>query len=188
MFGVRQRGYRNSAFAGSVLSVDGATGAIDLTGTYASKALYIAKAADETITSNATVQNDDELLLTLAANTVYEVMVGLLITATSNVPDFKYGFTGPAGALWTGGGIGYTAAATTTGGTTTPGGAFAGISDTAFAGIVTGINNFIRVQLKVTTVATAGTFRLQWAQNTSDAASLTVTGFGNSWMSARKVA
>jgi hypothetical protein len=62
---------------------------------------YVEKFADETVTSSATLQDDDELQFTLGvANAVYDLYGNIIYGAggATSVNGFKYTFTGPAGA------------------------------------------------------------------------------------------
>lgn len=56
------------------------------------------KEADETVTTNTTLQNDDELLFAVAANEVWQ-FEGVLSLSAPTAADFKMTFTGPAGAV-----------------------------------------------------------------------------------------
>lgn len=61
--------------------------------------LHVFKAADETVTNSATVQNDDHLVLAVAANTDYWMECQVVYNApTAN--DMKLGWTVPAGATF----------------------------------------------------------------------------------------
>jgi hypothetical protein len=54
----------------------------------------VVKNADETISSNATLQNDDELAVAVSASTDYIYTAHILMESSSNA-DFKYAFTLP---------------------------------------------------------------------------------------------
>jgi hypothetical protein len=118
------------------------------------------KTIDETVNNSATMQNDDELFVAVAANSVYEL--NLRIQYNSNATaDFKYGFTFPAGTTMqytqTVYGVGIAVLNTfEQDQTSTPGiegqAAIKGI-------LITGV---------VITSSTAGTLQLQWAQNTAN--------------------
>jgi len=68
--------------------------------------LFVRKAADETVTNNATLQDDNELFLAVDANATYEMRMFLLYQATT-AGDFQMTLTGPAGATlnWELGGL-----------------------------------------------------------------------------------
>lgn len=127
---------------------------------------YVRKTADESVTSSTAYQNDDALVLPLAANDHYRFELFLRYEAAA-AADIKAQFTGPAGfslkgvihRLSSGG------AATTDDliddFTEASGPAIGGIgAGTALACTITGI---------VLTAATAGNLQVQWAQVTSNA-------------------
>lgn len=62
--------------------------------------LFARKTGDETIISNATLQGDDDLFVTVAANTVYEFRLRAIINS-GTTPDFKMGWTFPTGLTMT---------------------------------------------------------------------------------------
>lgn len=123
------------------------------------------KTATETVTSSTTLQDDDDLLLTVSANTNYWVE-GLLFVATgaSNTPDIKFGVNIPSGTFrWCTNGLGPTATATLdiidkhsyTGGT--------GVG----VGSISGSNTAIPFSGIARIGASGGNLKIQWAQNTS---------------------
>ncbi len=59
----------------------------------------INKTVDETVNNSTALQNDNDLFFAMAANTSYHVDVTLLLNATTNVPDWKYGWSVPAGCV-----------------------------------------------------------------------------------------
>jgi hypothetical protein len=59
--------------------------------------LIVRKTADESLTSNTTLQNDDVLLLPLLANEIWQFVFGLSMSAGSGTGDIKVAFTFPAG-------------------------------------------------------------------------------------------
>lgn len=54
------------------------------------------KSIDETVISTTTLQDDNELVVAVAANAVYELRMFLAYT-TADTPDIKVGFSVPAG-------------------------------------------------------------------------------------------
>lgn len=56
------------------------------------------KAADESIISNATLQNDDDLFIALPANSLWAIQGFITVTCASATPDFAMAFTIPAAA------------------------------------------------------------------------------------------
>lgn len=139
---------------------------------------YIAKSADETVTSNATLQNDDHLVLPVVANAVYTFALDLYMTeATDFVGDFKMSFTCPTGAAFDMHGSGAHATNLTIG--TSSDGEWIGKLATSSAaatlafGVGTGLTG-VRVYGRLVMSSTAGNFQLQWAQNASDASGTTL--------------
>lgn len=128
--------------------------------------LSVLKTTDESVASSTTLQDDDELFLTLEANGVYE-FEALLIITSDVTPDFKY--------LWNeaDGTFDFTQTLWETG---------AAVSQdsineisAALAVIVTGTTeNFILIKGIIIAAGAGGTLQLQWAQNTSDAGSTVV--------------
>jgi len=116
----------------------------------------VAKSADETVNNSAVLQNDDELKLTVGANEVWVFSLYIPHYATAT-PDFKMGFTIPAGATfrWN----------------TGAGGTWVWKeSDTvAVAGSDALPERGCFVTGYIDTAGTAGTLQFTWAQNTATA-------------------
>jgi hypothetical protein len=151
---------------------------------------YIAKTADETVTSSATLQNDDHLVLPVVANAVYTFALDLYTSeGTDFVGDFKMSFTCPAGATFDMHGSGAHTTDLTTG--TSSNGEWIGKLATASAaatlafGVGTGLTA-VRVYGRLVMSSTAGNFQLQWAQNASDASGTTLKA--GSYMTMSRVA
>lgn len=131
--------------------------------------LTVTKTADQSVTSSTALVNDTALSVTVAANATYQLMDCVLFYngAAQGTADLKFQFTGPAGST-----LNMTALAFPTsggfGGTVFSG--ITGLSATRTAG-TNGSSNTLPALLYGTlvTTATAGTFQLQWAQNTSNA-------------------
>lgn len=124
------------------------------------RGLRVMKASTETVNNSATLQNDDELLLAVAANTTYRFLARLLFTSPTT-PDIKFGFTYPAGATAT-----YTLHGIA------PGGSFAAFHQTETtisAQEGTGSASACTMIGTWTISSSAGTVQLQWAQNTANA-------------------
>jgi hypothetical protein len=152
---------------------------------------YIAKTADETITSSTTLQNDDHLVLPVVANAVYRFELDLYMTeSTDYVGDFKMSFTCPSGATFDMHGAGahitdLISPATNSNGewigklATTSAGATLGFG---VGNVLTGVRVYGRLVMS----STAGNFQLQWAQNASDATGTTLKA--GSYMTMTRVA
>ena len=137
---------------------------------------FALKTVNETVSSNTTLQNDDALLWAVAANATYALDLRLLYNSGAT-GDLKVQFTAPASATMSWGGIW----ANTSGALTNP-------SNNNLASVQSmgGGGDFsATIHGTLTTVGTAGTLQLQWAQNTSDATNTTV--YAGSWGSIWRV-
>lgn len=128
-------------------------------------AVDVRKSADESLTSNAVLQDDDELLFAIGANEIWVFQFNLLYT-TLATPDIQLAVTAPTGATcdYAGGGVDVASGA----GSTACGGAI-----TVTAGSATA-NDPLYLSGTIANGSTAGTVRLQWAQNTSNSNATTV--------------
>lgn len=129
-------------------------------GDYVGKPLYLEKGSDESVTTSTTFQDDDDLQFAGVANAVYEVIFAVRFTRTLNTCGRKYQFVGPAGSV--GGVIGSTVTSST----------FASDDVAPAAGVPDDDDETISGTLRVKMSSTAGTVKLQYAQNTSHASAL----------------
>lgn len=132
-------------------------------GDYVGKPLHLEKAGDESVSTSTTFQDDDDLQFSAVANAVYEIKYAVRFTRTVNTCGRKYQFVGPAGA--TGGVIDTTVLSST----------FASgdqVPDTGTGGGTDSADETLSGTLRVKIAATAGTVKLQFAQNTSHASAL----------------
>lgn len=143
--------------------------------------IFARKTVDETVTNattGTTLQNDDELFVSVAASTVYRFECNLGIS-TPTTTDFKCLFTFPAGLT-----MKYTLVCTTAGAaalfpfnldqtTTVTIEGNAAVQGAVFTGIII-------------VGATAGTLQLQWAQGTATASNTTVQA--GSYLTLQKMA
>jgi hypothetical protein len=144
--------------------------------------LFARKTADETITSNATLQDDNDLFVTVEANAIYHTLV-LVKEVSQATDDFKTGFTGPSGYSFSGEARaprGDAAGNAEVGGWDIG----AGAHGIAFGGAA-GFNLPVHLEGILITAGTAGTFRLQWAQSSASASGTTVRA--GSFMILRRV-
>lgn len=181
--------------AADVILTRSGTSTLTLTGnlvvTGIGQTQYVAKTADETVTSSTTLQNDDHLVLPVAANAVYMFALDLYtIDAADFVGDFKMSFTCPTGATFDmhGSGAHITDLAS---GTSSNGEWLAKLACTsASANLVFGVGNTsvtgIRVHGRLVMGSTGGSFQLQWAQNASDTSGTTLKA--GSYMTLTRVA
>lgn len=143
-------------------------------GTDETGTILVEKDADESLNNSNTLQNDDHLKYTMAANTAYAVEMIIYYTSTSSSPDFKYAFTIPAGASMNLLGQGFIS-------TTAITNCRINASGTACALVGSVVPDWtISVIGIVQTAATPGDFQLQWAQNNVNSANTVVNK--NSWM------
>lgn len=145
--------------------------------------IYVLKAADETLNTNAVAQDDNELIVPVDANSTYMITVMVLYNSPTTA-DFRYNFSLPAGAS------GYKATAHAPLATT----ACSDTSTTTINNSITSADNNVggagavcalRITGTVIVAGTAGNVTFQWAQATSDAGTTTV--YANSWIAYRKV-
>lgn len=125
--------------------------------------LQATKTLDESVISNTTLQDDDELLVAVAAASIYDLTLDLYYTS-GVTPDLKFGWTYPAGTTIKASMQGY----------------FSGVMQSVLIS-QTGVNSLdggtdfaCVVRGRIFTSSTAGTLRLQWAQVTSNATNTTV--------------
>jgi hypothetical protein len=125
------------------------------------------KTSNESVTSSTTLQNDDDLFVSVTSNSTY--IVHCLINCDgASTGDIKIQFTGPAGASFTG-----LCNGLAIGGATGSDDQVASI-DLATAksfGLAggAGVTRPVNIHGNLVIAGTSGTFRLQWAQDTSDA-------------------
>lgn len=143
--------------------------AADMT-TYFVQQAVIVKTADESVTSSTTMQNDNELLVPVAANTRYWVECFLIYSAHPNF-DCKTGYSGPSGSTFDWCGDGLISGETTTVGEVTK--SLQGLGSTpGHAGVLESGSPIDMVAMHkgvLTTGGSAGTLTLRWAQLSSGA-------------------
>jgi hypothetical protein len=139
------------------------------------------RTVDNSIIGTTLLQSDDELVLPVDQNTVYEITGWLEFSCASATPDLKVNFTEPSGATWKA--HFYTD-------TVGNGGAVSDIhyssGSTGWVVNMTGSNNaYVEVRLSLQVGANAGNLVFQFAQNVQDATPLILKA--NSWIKAIKV-
>lgn len=132
----------------------------------------VIKAASETVNNSATLQDDDDLLFTVDPNAIYQVS-GVITYSSGTTPDFKFGWTVPAGTIIDGVV------------TDSPDGAASNELKTfsesgstvlnADAGDIATV-----IMFTVASGGTAGPVQFQWAQNTMTASD-TILRAGSGW-------
>lgn len=131
----------------------------------------VVKSADESVTSSATLQNDDVLLFALEANSKYKFKL-LAFVVSAQTPDFKWALTFPAAATMM---ALYGSDDAATGGAVSADGVYT-TSATAVTQVwsVDGTTGYLIVEGSIITAGTAGNLQFQWAQGTSNATAATV--------------
>jgi hypothetical protein len=122
------------------------------------------KTVDETVNNSATLQNDDELFVAVEASLTYDFEAEIFYNS-GTTPDFKFGWTFPAGLTMT-----YSVYAA-------GGAVFLGYSEIQTSvPVIDGQGAAVAALLKGTVIvfSTAGTLQLQWAQNTANASNTVV--------------
>lgn len=138
----------------------------------------VRKTADETVNNSVTLQNDDALLLALAANETW-YFIAVLSQIGNNTADFKFAFTVPTGATLNWGCVGKINTAGTAGPCDS-------ITTSGTADDNDGATDARRVTLRGVVVngGTAGNLQLQWAQSTATVVDTKV--LTNSYLEAHK--
>jgi hypothetical protein len=137
------------------------------------------KTADQTVTNNATFQNDAFLAFAMAANSSYTIDAAINFSGTSAAADFKYTFTAPAGAS-----VYLNTDAATSANTNTVCN-IAASGQTCTVLIAANFRGTIRVTGYIRTAGTAGNLQFQFAQN-ANAGGQSVTVYQGSQISYRK--
>jgi hypothetical protein len=140
--------------------------------------LIVRKTADESVTSNTTLQDDDVLALTVLANEVWQITLYLIYQAAT-AGDLKFAWTFPSGTLtgayvWLDDSGGYpTNNHWNTATSPTP--------SFAMHGFGTEAEGPIPINMLYAVGGTGGTLRFQWAQQTSSGTATTVKANSTLW-------
>jgi hypothetical protein len=151
---------------------------------------FVYKAADETVTSSTTLQNDNDLTLPVVANGIYLVDLNLVALDAGNFTgDLKTCLAYPTGSTVHVMGVGPHDTGLSSGTNSTAewvartDQSGTSSTSTSYGAGTTAVTVMIRALVIVG--STAGSVTLQWAQNTSDASGVTLkTG---SWMRMERV-
>lgn len=160
--------------AGEVLTADDVN-------TYLVNTIVARKSATESVLDSSTYQDDDDLSVSVAANSTYEFTLALRYDA-STTGDIKFQLVGPAGSTIEGVMVKNHASASSTTDVTVK--EYSGAESAA--GLGAGTTMALEVIGLAVIAGTAGTFKLQWAQNVADAAVPTRV-FSNSYICLRRV-
>ena len=147
------------------------------------KPLFVIKQTQESVSSSTTLQDDDELTITLAANTLYSFESIVYFTKATSGPDAKM--------LWVAADGSYDVHVIKTDDTSAASAALVGgLNEATAASVISTLSSagdityaYSRGQIK--TAGAGGAFKLQWAPNTSTANALNLEA--NSWMRATKI-
>lgn len=163
-------------FGRSLLEGAGAIGirsalGVKIAGEVGGPPVIVRKTADETVNASTALQNDDHLVVAVAANAVYRIELMLLTSAGSTNEDWKFDWTMPAGATLRWGAASGAEAAVAPWGAVASGSAEQAIMTESSVMSIGGANvaggTLILGILAV--AGTAGNLQFRWAQNTSAA-------------------
>lgn len=143
----------------------------------------VRKSADEQVTSNTTVQDDDHLVIALEANSVYAIDSFLMFDSDATA-DIKFTFAGPSGST-----IAFTSDGISAGNSNNIGSIKMDVNTAgveAVLGGFIGTKTCIRPAGVIVTAGTAGNIVFRWAQNATSGTPTTI--YANSWLRAQKIA
>lgn len=133
---------------------------------------HVIKAADESVTNSTTLQNDDHLLLAVAANTNYWVQ-GFIIYSADAAADLKINFNGPAGSTFNY--VSDAIASAATAGVSAVSRSLQGLGSNPSPGGIGSGSNLVFMPKGVLAVgSTAGNLQMQWAQLATSGVATTV--------------
>lgn len=130
---------------------------------------FVLKTADETVNTSAALQNDDVLVLPVAASSKY-LVDAFIIYDSNTTADFKCAWVGPSGATmnWTVNGLAVASTAVS-GSVVLANAAIADAGAQSIGGAGAGTQVVAHIAGILTVSTTAGTLQFRWAQATSDA-------------------
>jgi hypothetical protein len=156
----------------TLMFTDDAGSDFEVGGALANNELSVFKTVDESVANSTTLQDDDELQVTLAANATY-TFEALIVVEGDSAGDFDFRLTEADG----------TYQVVSTGGTAAAGGGVSGgtirvwshghSADITLA-LITGDVSLIRIHGSIESAGAGGIFKLEWAQATSNATPTTV--------------
>ena len=131
------------------------------------------KSSDQSVTSSTTLVNDSELFLPMVTNASYFYTGWMLYTGGSNTPDLKLNYFIPTGATILRSDWGHDAG-TVSVTSSIDVSVLANTDRSLGAGSAATVIRSIYSQGEIITAGTAGNFQVRFAQNTSDAAAITM--------------
>lgn len=152
--------------------------------------VYVLKQAAETVTNSAVLQNDDELLVVLAANKVYKITLNLVFGCSVNTADIQIAWNATGTLTHSGSRTcrgpsvattdqGATAAAAVTVGVLRSSGGHALSTAVSYGSNGTQNTSAVEEALVISGGASGGTLTLQWAQNAAALATTTTVVAGS---------
>lgn len=147
------------------------TGGLTITGVGGVQ--FARKTANQTVTNSTTIQDDTHLQLSVVANAVYRVD-GLLIFNGPSAVNLKIGWVAPTGATFDWIGTGQSTTSPATSGPVITNAQTIASTVYGLGTIGTSTNMTALVRGLLVTAGNAGTFKLQWAQNTANATAVTM--------------
>lgn len=136
---------------------------------------YVLKTADESVTSSATLQNDDHLLYTIPGAGTYIIDVWLFVTSAANAAgDLQFGFTFPTGTMHVGvHGLDITLASGANG-TSIAQGSLSAASGATVSNVGASTSTTMAHVHGILVATASGTLQFQWAQSASNVNATTV--------------
>lgn len=144
---------------------------------------YYVKAADESVTSSTTLQDDNHLVFAAEASSVYVAKYNLFVANGDAASDGKFGFTLPAAGTFLAKFMAAGAASTDATAATSMQVSYI-TSGSAVIGMLSN-NQGVTIEAAFTIGVTPGNVTLQWAQNASSGTAMTLKQ--GSFLEVRKV-
>jgi hypothetical protein len=156
---------------GQVLTADSTQSSGIRWGTVSGSQIVVVKSADESVTSSTTLQDDDELKFSIAANETWMFEITGFWTSASAGPDIKFAINGPGTPSNF---IAHLVIYSVSGGIPSDGLIVTGYDVTEQIDFSNAPNTLITAKGTVINGATAGQVVLRWAQRVSNATATTI--------------
>ncbi len=147
--------------------------------------VFARKPDDESLNTNTTLQNDDDLFVDLDTNETWIFQAHLVVSGPQEPGDIKLAFTVPSGSTLRWSFMGLEIAATSVEGNLREA-TIDGSGSSVNAHTLFNVQSPIFIKGTVLTSTTAGNLQLQWAQRSSDGSNTTI--HGQSWLWATRIA
>jgi hypothetical protein len=169
--GTNLTGIVTSLIAGSNISLSGSTGQVTINATGAGGRTLVYKTADQSITSDSTLNNDSELFFTMAANTKYQFKLEVFFDS-GTTPDFKWRHSGPTSPTL----VRIVERGSAPGSTTLSFNVATAYSssDNALTSSSATTGGYVSLEGIIHNGVNAGDFHFQWSQNSSSTTATTV--------------